>query len=384
MAIAISTYEQMFSKHIQAAHAFSFWKGRVALYAILKALKIQQEEEVILPGFTCVVVPNAVRFVGATPVYVDIDPSSYNIDPIALKQSITTRTRAIIVQHTFGIPADLQPLMEIADERGLVVIEDCAHALGSRYKNRLVGTFGVAAFFSSQWSKPYTTGLGGMAVTSDAQLARALTKLQLEFTPPSLQQVLKLYLQYRLYDMMFGPRLYWPSMRILQGFSKLNIFVGSSSQEELDGISPSDAQWNMSSFQAKIGRRKLYRLSLDLTHRRTITQLYEEILSKKGWPIVERPKHGEPVFLRYPVRVTNKWTLLERAKGARIELGSWFESVLHPIRTSLERYGYHRGQCPIAERTANEVVNLPLHPRITSKEAKRIVEFVCNVGEKPT
>jgi dTDP-4-amino-4,6-dideoxygalactose transaminase len=374
----------MFSKHIQASHAFSFWKGRVALYAILKALQIQQGDEVILPGFTCVVVPNAVRFTGATPVYVDIDPVSYNIDPIAVKQSISSRTRAIIVQHTFGIPADLQQLIEIASERGLPIIEDCAHALGSRYMNRLVGTFGVGAFFSSQWSKPYTTGLGGMAVTSDAQLAKALNKLQSEFTAPPQRQVLRLYLQYRLYDMMFGPRLYWPSMRVLRGLSKLNVFVGSSSQEELDGILPSDVEWNMSSFQAKIGRMKLYRLSQDLIHNRTITQLYEEILSKNGWSVVERPKHGEPVFLRYPVRVTNKWNLLERAKGARIELGSWFESVLHPIRTSLERYGYHGGQCPVAERSANEVVNLPLHPRITSKEAKRIVEFVCNTAENPT
>ncbi|MGI0148096.1 MAG: DegT/DnrJ/EryC1/StrS family aminotransferase, partial [Thermoplasmata archaeon] len=142
-------YEEAFAGLVATPFARTFWKGRVALYAILRTLEIGHEDEVILPAFTCVVVPNAVRFAGATPVYADIVPGGYNLDPAGVERAVTPRTRAIIVQHTFGIPADLDPLLEIARRHGLAVIEDCAHSLGSEYRERGVGTFGLAAFFSS-------------------------------------------------------------------------------------------------------------------------------------------------------------------------------------------------------------------------------------------
>ncbi len=116
--------------------------------------------QVILPGFTCVVVPNAIRLAGARPIYADIPENSYNIDPAGILQVITSRTKAIIVQHTFGIPACLDEITSIARERDLWVVEDCAHALGSSYAGKHVGLWGDAAFFSTQWSKPFTTGLG--------------------------------------------------------------------------------------------------------------------------------------------------------------------------------------------------------------------------------
>ena len=128
--------------------SFAFWKGRVALYAILQALGVGAGDEVLIAGFTCVVVPNAVRFLGAKPVYADISIGSYNLDPASAAQAITPLTRAMIVQHTLGIPAPLEELLALAKLHNLAVIEDCAHSLGSTYCGNPLGTFGNAAFLA--------------------------------------------------------------------------------------------------------------------------------------------------------------------------------------------------------------------------------------------
>ncbi|MFN6946977.1 MAG: DegT/DnrJ/EryC1/StrS family aminotransferase, partial [Cytophagaceae bacterium] len=117
-------------------------------------MRISQGDEVILPGFTCIVVPNAIIYLGAKPVYVDINSETFNIDPQLIEENITEKTKAIIAQHTFGIPADMDKILHIANKHNLFVIEDSCHALGSKYKGKYVGSFGDAAFFSSQWSKP--------------------------------------------------------------------------------------------------------------------------------------------------------------------------------------------------------------------------------------
>lgn len=143
---SIQKYEDMFKKFLNVSHASSFWKGRVALYAILKALGIGEGDEVLVEGFTCVVVPNAVIFAGAKPVYIAPDPKTYNMDVSQIETAITSKTKAIIVQHTFGLPADMDSILNIAKKYNLRVIEDCAPALGAIYKGRKVGTFGDAAF----------------------------------------------------------------------------------------------------------------------------------------------------------------------------------------------------------------------------------------------
>lgn len=378
-----SEYEYFFSKMLDASYAHTFWKGRTALYAILKSLMIGPGDEVIVPAFTCVVVSNAIISTGAKPVYVDISPNTYNIDPSIVEKCITPNTKAIVIQHTFGIPAELDPLLDIAKCHNLSVIEDCAHAIGSKYRGRLVGTFGDAAFFSSQWSKPYTTGLGGIAITSNEAIEEGLKNVLSEFTYPCKIQLNRLKIQYMLYYLFFSPRLYWFSLGTLQRLSQMNLFIGSSSRDELDGVMPPDHSWKMSPFQARIGLRQVHCLPQYIEHRRRLAKLYENYLRSHAWNPSKTPQEYEIVYLRYPIRVANKWDFLRKAQDARIEIGSWFESVLHPIRTSLKHFGYKQGQCPIAEVAANEVVNLPLHHRVTVEEAERIIEFVYKEAEKP-
>jgi len=141
---------------------FLFWKGRVALYAILGATGIKGGDEIILPAFTCVVAVNPIIYLSAKPVYVDIDPVTYNMDVSMIEGKITERTRAILAQNTFGLAPDLDRIFELADRYRLMVIEDCAHGFGGSYRGKPNGTMADASFFSSQWNKPFSTnGLEG-------------------------------------------------------------------------------------------------------------------------------------------------------------------------------------------------------------------------------
>ena len=155
-----------------------FWKGRVALYAILKAIGIKEGDEIILPAFTCVVAVNPVIYLGARPVYVDIDPMTYNMDISRLKRKITKKTRAVLAQNTFGLAPDLDRIFEVANKHNLMVIEDCAHGFGGYYKGRPNGTIADVSFFSTQWNKPFSTGLGGFAVTKNPEIAERLRVME--------------------------------------------------------------------------------------------------------------------------------------------------------------------------------------------------------------
>ncbi|MBN2464460.1 aminotransferase class I/II-fold pyridoxal phosphate-dependent enzyme [candidate division WOR-3 bacterium] len=373
--MSFSSYETAFAEKLgSGASAFAFWKGRVALESTLRAFGLSAGDEVIMPGFTCVVVPDAVRRVGAMPVFADIEAQGFNADLAHVESLVTPRTRAVICQHTFGIIADLGSLVALCERHGLLLIEDCAHALGAYYQGRHVGLVGHAGFFSSQWSKPYTTGLGGMAVTSRNDVAEKIEAVYRQSTTPSRAALAKLWFQYAVYSRFFTPQLYWTAQAAIRGLSKVGLFVGSSSTAELTGQVPKDHHWLMGPSQQKWGQRELARQDTVFEHRKAIATLYDRELGQRGWPVVEKPEGS--LLLRYPVRVASKAELLDKAKRARVELGSWFESPLHPLELSEHyRLGYRLGQCPNAERSARETVNLPLHAQVSAKEAERVMEF---------
>lgn len=382
--IAQDEYEAAFSRLLGPdVRAFAFWKGRVALYAILQALGVGTGDEVLIAGFTCVVVPNAVRFAGAMPVYADIAPGSYNLDPASAECAITPRTRAMIVQHTLGLTAELDELLALAEQHNLAIIEDCAHALGSRYRGKHVGMFGDAAFFSSQWSKPYTTGLGGIAITRNPDLAMRLAKVQQAFAMPTANAQRRLSLQYQLYQRFFSPQLYWFAQGMLRRAGRMGVAVGSSDAIELGGSMSADHRWRMARPQRLAGLRQLESMSAGINHRRMLATRYDACLDAAGWPTAARDE--ETVLLRYPVLMRNKQRLLHAARHARIELGSWFETPLHPIPLSEHAtFGYAPGQCPNAEATAERIVNLPLHGRVTVDEADRVLNFLLkHVADRP-
>lgn len=366
-------------------HAFAFWKGRIALYAILLALDLTDGDDILLPGYTCVVVPNAVRHARARPIYADIAPGGYNVDPVSVEQRLTSRTRALIVQHTYGVPADLSALSALARQRQLSVIEDCAHVLpGSRFQDQPLGTYGRAAFFSFQWSKPYTTGLGGMVVTRDQRLAERLRVVQQSFSDPPRLPMLQLQLQYALYRRLFRPTVYWLSRRALHLLSSVGLLVGSSSAAELTGRIPADLRWRMSGFQRDLGLTHMQRLADNAAHRHELTDYYAGALRRQGWPVLDRLGAGDMTLLRYPVRVGAKAALVKKAQRSGVELGTWFETPLHPLPLSQHHLAAYRvGSCPIAEAAAASVVNLPLHDRVTRSEAEKMVQFILAHAAQP-
>ncbi len=376
---SIHEYERSFSSWFDSKHAFSFWKGRIALYAILKAMGVGEGDEVVLPGYTCVVDVNPVKYLGATPIYVDIEPKTYNIDINLLKQKVTPNTKIIIAQHTYGYPCNMDAIMSIADKGGVTVIEDCCLALGSKYKGKLVGTFGKAAYFSFQWNKLYTTGLGGMVLANDLQLAKKIESLcNNEFSKPSKKEILMLLAQLIVYRAFVYPRTTVFAQALFRYLTRKGVVVGSSKSKEYAAaaIEP-DFFKAMSRIQARSGLKQLKKIEQNIAHRRKMSQFYDELLAERGWPIREYDASiMEPVMVRYPVRITEKNEALAQAAKAGIELGSWFDSPLHQIETSLRVYDYYPGMCPEAEKASREVVNLPLHPRANEKTAKRTVEFI--------
>ncbi len=174
----LEEFEHSIATYIGVPHAVAVSSGTAGLHLCLLALGIGAGDAVLLPSFTFIAAANAIRFVGATPVFVDIDPVTLNIDPEKIAAAITPRTRAILVVHTFGVPAEMEPILALARKHNLLVVEDACEALGAEYAGQRVGSFGDASVFAFYPNKQITTGEGGMIVTRDAQLAARLRALR--------------------------------------------------------------------------------------------------------------------------------------------------------------------------------------------------------------
>src|SRR4026207_1932070 len=167
----IQEFEDRFSQWMGGGYSISASYGRMAFYYILKALDLPAGSEVIFPALTFWVVPEMARVLGLRPVFAAVDPEPFNMDPGAVARVVTDKTRAIVPTHLYGLPCEMDPILDVAARHNLFVIEDCAHSLGGLHRGRPVGTFGDAAIFSFQTLKPLNTYGGGMAVLRDSSLA---------------------------------------------------------------------------------------------------------------------------------------------------------------------------------------------------------------------
>ncbi len=174
----LQEFESAIAEYVRAQHAVALSSGTSGLCLGLQALGIGEGDEVIVASFTFIAAANAIRYVHATPVFVDIHPRTLNLDPEAVRQAITPRTRAIMVVHTFGYPADLEALQRVADHHKIYLVEDACEALGAEYGGQKVGVLGKFGVFSFYPNKPITTGEGGVLVTQDAALAETVRALR--------------------------------------------------------------------------------------------------------------------------------------------------------------------------------------------------------------
>lgn len=192
---AVARFESVFAERFGGGTAVATSYGRMAFLYILRALALPPGSEIVFPALTFWVVPEMARVAGLTPVFADVDPDTFCLDPDALERAITPRARAVVPTHLYGLACDMDRITDVAARHGLRVIEDCAHALGATYHGRPVGTFGDAGFFSFQTLKPLNTYGGGMALVGDPALAAAVGgQARGEEWPTEAEVMKKLYL----------------------------------------------------------------------------------------------------------------------------------------------------------------------------------------------
>ena len=402
---AIALCEQWFQEYFGVERAWSVNSGRSGLLLILQALGIHPGDEVLLQAFTCNAVPNPVLWVGATPIYIDIDEESLNMDPADLEKKITSRAKAIIVQHTFGYPADMDRILAIAKKHNLVVIEDCAHALGARYtstsnpsqpplptlrsgqvakgRGKLVGTLGDVAFFSFGRDKVISSVYGGMIISKNQRIKESLESLYQKLSYPGLYWI-KQQLRHPIV-MEWIIRWYGVGKFFLVALQKLHLLSLAVQPKEKRGLRPSFFPRRLPNALAALAFSQLQRLERFNTHRREIAETYSSSLidlpaGRQGsYHHLQLKNASEAIFLRYTVRHPNAHAILKTARKQGLYLGDWYTSVIAPADSDLFAMHYAPGSCPRAERLSKEVLNLPTHIRMTQEDAERIVQFLSTV-----
>jgi dTDP-4-amino-4,6-dideoxygalactose transaminase len=367
----IVEFERAFAQYVGVRYAHSFCHGRVGLYGLLRSLEIGPGDEVLLQAPTHIVVANAIRYTGARPVYVDCRLDNYNMDIEQAEQRITARTKALVLQHTFGMPTDLDAALDLTRRHGIPLIEDCVHALGATYDGRPVGSFGRAAFFSSEETKTISTTMGGMVVTDDPELATRLQEFQQGCTRLSAWQTFRYILKLVLYHGMTEPHIHQYTRATYEFFGKRNPLPQPTTDEEIYGKRPTIYEQRLSNAQAALGLRQLLRLEANVAHRRAIAAAYRQWLSAYGFRVPVPPAKADPAFVRYPVWVEDP-ALTVCVARRRATLGTWFSSVLEEADTP-SCGDYEMGSCPRAEEAARHLVNLPTNPRVNEQDVEAIV-----------
>jgi perosamine synthetase len=370
-------------KAFSVENTFYFYRGRVAFYALLRALNIQPGDEVLVPGFTCIAVPSPILGIGARPVYVDIDPRTYNIDPVELERRITSRSKVIVAQHTFGIPCDMDPIMAIAQKHGLAVIEDTCHVWGSKYRGKDLGSIGVGAFYSYDPGKPFIIGMGGAATVNSKPLRAEMWKLYKSFKRPRKLETAKLHIQYVAHQLTRHPQHFWYVRDLYRFLSKNGVAIATWTSDAFEGRLGVDYEKGLSpSLRARLSALILTGDRVISRHKRLAEQ-YERGLWAMGISGLSIKSHCEAVLICYPLLVTNKARLLEEARRSRVELGDWFSSPVHPLaETEWSAVGYQRGSCPVAEDVSRHIVTLPCHAGVTPREAERALSFLKQMKER--
>lgn len=350
-----------------------YWKGRVALFALLRAAGIKPGDEVIIPGFTCVVVPNAIIYAGATPVYADIQRTSLNPSFDDIRAAVTPNTRVIVLQNTFGLSSDLEAITSWAKTTGILTFEDCTHGFGGFYHGKPNGTFCDAAFFSTQWNKPFSTGIGGFAAVFNMTLHDALTETDKLLIQPRWDEdaLLRLLIMSRKY--LLNSTTYYFLRDLYRLLSRFRLTIGSSTGSELkDPVMPESYFKAMGCTQISEGIRALASLDNRLRVRKMNAALYTQLLSGNGKYHVCRELHEDHAFLKYPVLATDRKKFMEAAKKERIEIGDWFISPIHPVESDFTKWQLNLKDIPVAANISDHVLNIPTDTR----HPERVVSFL--------
>jgi dTDP-4-amino-4,6-dideoxygalactose transaminase len=301
-----------------------YFRGRVALAELLIASGVGKDDYVVIQAYTCSAVPEGVFAVSAKPLYVDVIERGVTMSPddLEVKLKGTKNVKALVIQHTFGIVADIQRIVEIAKRYNLIIIEDCCHTFNSEYDGNKVGSFSDASFYSFEWGKPISLGLGGAVQVKNQQI---LDRLKLQYSSlnnPPLSTEFQLFIQRIAFYLLYSPRTYWLVKRLYHFFSKYGIIKGNHSTCEIDQRSKE--------FDYKISRilkykitKKLNRLSLFEEKSQKVVSIYEKNLLKlNGVKKIKILPGSKPVYVRYPIWVSNKEKTSNLAYVNKVEIAS--------------------------------------------------------------
>ncbi len=352
---------------------YFYWKGRVALTAILKAINLQEGDEVILPAFTCVVVPNAIIYLKATPIYVDINLETYNTDLEKIKQKVTAKTKAIICQNTFGLSSEVEKISSWCKANNIISIEDCTHGYGGFYQGKPNGSYSDFAFYSSQWNKPFSTGIGGFLLVNNLDYIEKVEKVNKLLLSPGFKERLLMKLLLFARKHILTQANYWTLLKQYRYLSKKNLVVGSSSNEEITSIKQPDKYFmNLANVQIKEGNKALDKLEGVMKLRKENAILYSDFLKKNGKKNVADELFEDHSFLKYPLLVLERDHFLTLAEKAKIDFGEWFNSPIHPVQNSLEMWQLNMENFPNADYASQRIVNLPAD----TNDMKRVLTFL--------
>lgn len=369
--------EKKLSRYFNIKYAHAFDSGRSALYYALKALGAKEGDEILVQAYTCVVVANAIKFTGAKPILVDIG-DDFNIDPAGLENKITPKTKILIIQHTFGLPARLQEILAIAERNNLKVIEDCAHSLGARYQGKLTGTFGDIGMLSFGSDKIISCIRGGALITDNQEIGLKIKELKNKLPEPNLIKTIQHLLHYPIFYLAKPLYNLFIGKIILILAKKLNVINKIIYKQEKTGEQVKFYPAKLANALANILCYQIDEIDQLNLHRQTISEIYtKEINNQK----ITLPWGNSQIdfkncaCLRCPVLLKNPNRLLSYAKKQGVILGDWYNAPIAPADIDSKKTGY-LNDCPKAELLASQSVNLPTDRQINPRDAKKIVKII--------
>ncbi|ANC11372.1 MULTISPECIES: UDP-4-amino-4,6-dideoxy-N-acetyl-beta-L-altrosamine transaminase [Bacillus cereus group] len=344
----VQQFEEAIAKYVGAKYAVSFSNGTAALHAACYAAGITEGDEVITTPMTFVASANCILYQGAKPVFADIDNETYNISPKSIEEKITNKTKAIIPVHFTGQPVELEAIKKIAKKNDLIIIEDAAHALGATYKNKKIGSIGDMTMFSFHPVKHITTGEGGVITTNNPLFYEKLVQFRTHGIERNPQKLLENH----------GPWYY--EMQFL-GYN-----------------------YRITDIQAALGLSQLSKLDSFIRIRKKYVDIYSkefsclsEIIIPKQLPQTSSSWHLYIIRLNTKLLKCNRKEFYEALQGENIGVNVHYIPVhLQPF---YQKLGYEKGICPQAENVYEEIITLPLFPKMTEADVWDVIQAVRKV-----
>ncbi|NME84160.1 DegT/DnrJ/EryC1/StrS family aminotransferase [Clostridium sp. SM-530-WT-3G] len=354
----VTEFEKEFAEYVGVKHAISVGNGTDALVIALKSLGIGAGDEVITTPFTFFATAETISAVGATPVFVDVEKDTFNIDPSKIEEKITEKTKAIVPVHIFGQSAKMDEINAIAKKHNLKVIEDACQAIGGKYKGRNIGTLGDVACFSFFPTKNLgCAGDGGMIVTDNDDVATIARALRTHGSGENGQKAYNLLNNINeeidtvqnADDTVYNPLKYY------------NYLIGYNTR--LDAI------------QAAILRVKLPHIDEWNAKRREIAKVYDERLKDTDLVTPAVSEENVPVYHMYILQSENREAMLSKLKEKGVATGVYYPVPLH-LQKVYKDLGYKEGDMPVAEYLSHRTFAIPVYPELTEEQVDYIIESI--------